>query len=203
MAPWLTRALPPSRLPGPLAGKMILMAKERYRCADCLHGAHLTAWVIVLAHGPLGPDGKLAEVDYDEEDVLYEDSIACTEHPDSVIEQSVDGVWCHWWACFLCGGEPRGWGDLPCRGPSPAALKGAHRGWCPISEVPPLVWPGLGTGHELDQDLRFYKPGSPTPCCRICGLPAGSGAGREPCAGVWVLGMLPDERRPLTRAKTV
>jgi hypothetical protein len=151
-----------------------------YRCAPCGHGKHLTAWALFVIHGPLGADGHLTELGYDDEDLLFEDSIQCTKHPDEPIEKLVDGVWCRWWSCVMCGGTGRR-GDIACSAPNPI---GKHEGWRPAAEVGgPPVWPGLGAGHVLDQDLRFYQPGGEAPNCRICGSWADSIAGGEPCEG--------------------
>lgn len=61
-----------------------------YRCAECRHGRHLTAWAGANIHGPLAPDGSDLE-SYDWTDVwgIHEDSIQCSKHSDGVIEHRV------------------------------------------------------------------------------------------------------------------
>ncbi len=142
-----------------------------YRCVPCGHGGHLTAWATASVHGPLGADGHVTTYDYDEETDLHEDSIQCTVHPDEVLEKHIDGVWCRWWSCFRCGGTGRA---DPDRGryacPFPGEPGVGHAGWRPAGEIPDLpAWPGLGTGHVLSQDLRYFRPGHPSPDCRTCG----------------------------------
>jgi hypothetical protein len=118
------------------------MTECAYRCALCGHGKRLTAWALVLMHGPLGADGHLAENGYGEEIEVQEDSISCTKHPDAVIERMLDGAWCRWWSCPECDG--RGWisggspyPDYPCPAePRTSAWQPvAHKGWLPVAEA--------------------------------------------------------------------
>ena len=106
-----------------------------YRCAECGHGRYLTAWAIILAHGPVGPDGHIARYDWDEEDLLQEDSIECSKHPDSVTEMLVDGQWCRWWTCPSCKGETHpGWDRCTAPGlpPERGTYRERHKGWRPV-----------------------------------------------------------------------
>lgn len=111
-----------------------------YRCAECGHGRHLTAWAGANIHGPLAPNGSDLESD-DWTDVwgIHEDSIECSEHPDGVIEHRVGEHWCRWWVCPRCDGNGRTSGGYPC--PEPGLGKdgtfrddryGPHEGWRPL-----------------------------------------------------------------------
>jgi hypothetical protein len=109
-----------------------------YRCAECGHGRHLTAWANVCAHGPLGPDGHLTRYDWDEEDEIHEDSIQCTIHPDGAIEHRVGERWHRWWACPKCSGTGKASSGYPCHAAGlqdDGSLRddecGAHHGWRP------------------------------------------------------------------------
>lgn len=156
---------------------MIAKTTSLYRCADCSHGKHLTAWAASTVHGPLGADGELDSHDWEDDYQTHEESIQCTRHPDSAIERLVDGIWCRWWNCIRCGGEG-------CPAESP--LGKVHAGWRPAAEARDLarVWPGLGPGHVLDVDLHFYRPGlSATPMCRICDVNATFPKAERPCEG--------------------
>ena len=140
-----------------------------YRCADCGGGDQLTAWAIVIAHGPLGADGHLTEYDWDEEDWLFEDSIVCLKHPDAVIEQYIDSEWCRWWVCPWCGGD----GEY-------CDYVKKHAGWRPVSEIAALPPLPVGAGHVLDETPgRTVRKAH----CRLCMVPASSISGGNPCAG--------------------
>lgn len=151
-----------------------------YRCAECRNGKHLTAWAIVLCHGPLDADGHLTEYDWDEEDWLHEDSIECSKHPAAVIEHSVNGEWCRWWRCPWC------WGDgkyCPYEGfrPADGTRTDAHQGLRPAREIKRLpALPGAAPGH-------IFKASPTAPArdatCRICTNYATSITGRRPCEG--------------------
>jgi hypothetical protein len=155
-----------------------------YRCGECGHGHHLTAWAIVLAYGSLGADGHLADAGYDEEDRLFEDSVQCTRHPDSAVDMRIGGQWHRWWNCPLCHGRGKvnvrdGYRaverDCPMDGiqqPGGGGTRLVHGCWWPLSEP----WP-VST---LDRAGHVFTPGV-EPCCRHCGVLHGSIAGREPC----------------------
>jgi hypothetical protein len=158
-----------------------------YRCGECGHGKHLIAWAVMLAHGPLGPDGHLAHVDYDEEDFLWEDSIQCARHPDGPLEIDIGGQWHRWWNCPLCHGRGevtagQAWQatkrqcPMPgARVPDAAGKQPVHGCWWPLSEP----WP-VST---LDRAGHVFTPGV-DPYCRHCGVPAQSISGQEkPCPG--------------------
>ncbi len=158
-----------------------------YRCGECGHGEHLIAWAVMLAHGPVGPDGHLAEVHYDEEDFLWEDSIQCTRHPDGPLEVNIGGQWHAWWSCPLCYGRGevtvgQGWRaskrQCPMDGVNAPGGDGkqlVHECWWPLSEPWPVP--------TLDRAGHVFTPGV-DPYCRRCGAPAQSIAGREkPCPG--------------------
>jgi hypothetical protein len=76
-----------------------------YRCAECGHGEHLTAYAEAVAFGPLGPNGKLARHDDVDDDIVFETSIACTVHLDATIEKLVDGGYGRWLDCLDCNGS--------------------------------------------------------------------------------------------------
>ena len=69
-------------------------AGSAWRCAECGHGEHLSAWAHANAYGPLTQDGarELAEHVEVWETHVYEDSIQCDEHPDARIEERQDSV---------------------------------------------------------------------------------------------------------------
>lgn len=145
-----------------------------YRCADCGHGEHLTAWGAATVHGPLAADGEIAEDIWTEVYEVYEvheGSIQCSKHPDAVIERCIDGEWCRWWCCPWCLGDA-GRCDY---------VTGTHDGWRPIAEIatmPPL--PGIARGHAL-----ILEPGEPARLarCRICEAERGSLRGEGQCPG--------------------
>lgn len=138
-----------------------------YRCAECGHGRHLTAWGNASVHGPLGADGEIESFEWDEVWQVHEDSIQCARHPDGVVEKAIDGRWCRWWACPRCfGKDDRGY--CPEEGIHPADGDGkrlAHAGWWPTGEP----WP-VST---LDRGSHVFPPGR-DPRCRYCRVPAGS-----------------------------
>jgi hypothetical protein len=108
--------------------------------------------------------------DWDEEDRLHEDSIACTKHPDATIEKRVDGKWCRWWICPWCGGDGKHCDYVQ-----------THKDWVPkakIAAMPPL--PGIARGHAL-----ILKPGEPGRLarCRICTEDRGSLLIERQCPG--------------------
>jgi hypothetical protein len=149
-----------------------------YRCAECGHGKHLTAWANVCCHGPLGSDGHLTEYDWDEEDWLQEDSIQCAEHPDAVVEKLIDGTWCQWYQCRWCLGDGRSC-DEGFRPPGGSGK--VHAGWRPVTEIAGLpALPGAGPGHVFA--LVPGRPGREA-TCRICQCLAGSIAGCKACQG--------------------
>ena len=80
-------------------------AASVWRCAECKHGQHLTAWGNASVHGPLGADGEITSYEWDELWQVHEDSIQCGQHPDAVIEKCVGGRWCRWWCCPHCTGD--------------------------------------------------------------------------------------------------
>jgi hypothetical protein len=106
-----------------------------YRCEECGHGLHLTAWAAALTFGPLGADGQLEGSGIWDE-VIHEDSIECSRHPDATIEKLVDGQWCRWWVCPQCKGKQRrpGWPACPEPGlpPEPRTYGERHVGWRPV-----------------------------------------------------------------------
>jgi len=143
-----------------------------YRCAECRHGRHLTAWGSASVHGPLGADGEIDYCDWDEVWQVHEVSIQCTSHPGAVLEKFIGGLWCRWWSCPRCTGDGRG-GYCPEDGIRPADGDGkrtAHSGWWPIDEP----WP-VST---VDRNGHVFTPGR-NPHCRYCQVDATSIAGRE------------------------
>lgn len=146
-----------------------------YRCAECGHGQHLTAWGNASVHGKLGADGEIESYDWDDLWEIHEDSIQCERHPDAVLEKFAAGQWCRWWNCPRCGGRGRACpedGILPADGDG---KRTAHAGLWPSDEP----WP-VST---LDRRGHVFPPGK-EPQCRHCAAPAGSTAGREmECAG--------------------
>src|SRR5215475_11275806 len=143
------------------------MSEGAYRCADCGNGDHLTAWAIIVAHGPLGADGHLTQYDWDEEDWLHEDSVQCAEHPDGVIEHFADGRLCRFWVCAWCGGDGRYCDYIK-----------EHKGWRPAGEPPPPL--PVGAGHVFDPESRqpIRKQD-----CQVCKIPLSSISGGRPCPG--------------------
>jgi len=108
-----------------------------YRCAECRSGKRLSAWAAVCVHGPLSLNGKMDSYDYDDETLLYEDSIRCADHPWNNIEKLVDGRWCRWWVCPTCRGERQTrWGICrePGLPPEPRTYGERHEGWRPVEE---------------------------------------------------------------------
>jgi hypothetical protein len=124
-------------------------AASVYRCAECGHHRHLTAWAGALAFGPLHADGTLASHDTVEDDWLHEDSIQCGKHPGAVLEKSVDGQWCRWWNCPACAGTGKVGGSwrypqgYPCRAEG-ISIEGEwgprtlHQGWFPVKMLAAL-----------------------------------------------------------------
>lgn len=132
-----------------------------YRCAECGHGRHLTAWGNASVCGPLGADGEITEYEWDELWQLHEDSIQCARHPGAAWEKLVAGRYCRWYCCTRCDGDGRG-GQCPCTGVHPADGDGkrtAHSGWWQGEP-----WPSS----DLDRDGHAFTPGR-DPHCRYCG----------------------------------
>jgi hypothetical protein len=111
-----------------------------WRCAECGHGRHLTAWAGANIHGPLAPNGTDLESD-DWVDVwgVHEDSIQCGEHPDGVLERRVGERWCRWWVCPNCDGNGQRPGGYSCHEPGLREdgtfrddRHGPHKGWRPL-----------------------------------------------------------------------
>ena len=74
-----------------------------YRCSECGHGRHLTAWFSGLAEGTV-EGSRFGEEIYGWEDTeIQEGSLACSVHGDLVeIHKRVDGVWCAPSRCPAC-----------------------------------------------------------------------------------------------------
>lgn len=155
-----------------------------YRCPECGHGHHLTAWGNASVHGPLGQDGEITAYEYDELYEVHEDSIQCSRHPDGGFDKFIGGRWCRWVDCPRCQGRGKftvrdGLHDYerecPEEGFTDVEGRVAHGGWWPCGQAPPVFALERRGGH------RFTPGGSPE--CRICGALAGSIAGHDACPG--------------------
>lgn len=154
-----------------------------YRCAECGHGQDLGAWAIAVIHGPLGADGELAAIGWDEQLDLHEDSIQCAKHPGARIEKRVSNWWCLWRNCPRCDGagrsRDRGW-DCPEEGfrPADSGPGGplAHSGWWPSDEPVPASSSSLDRlGHQFTPGVRAH--------CRHCEAIVGAVIAKNPCPG--------------------
>lgn len=166
----------PATAPAPVEGS--------YRCAECGHGRHLTAWGLASVHGPLGPDGDIAEIAWDEVFELFEDSIQCSQHPAFDLHKFIDGRWCQWVNCPRCHGHGNftikdGLRDYTKQCPEDAFTdvygRPVHGGWWPLGQDPPAFTLERRGGHWL-------TPGG-NPECRICGTLSGSINSGKPCPG--------------------
>lgn len=77
-----------------------------YRCAQCRHGKHLSAWAQSNVHGRLLDDGTVEE-SYSDQHTLFEGSIQCDRHPDAELQRRVNGRWTRWLACVWAEGQFR------------------------------------------------------------------------------------------------
>jgi hypothetical protein len=163
------------------------VAASLYRCADCGHGQQLTAWANATVHGPLGADGEITTVDWDEQWHLFEDSIQCDGHPViMVLEKHVGGQWCRWRSCPRCSGAgviaappgerytPR----CPEDGFRPAGSEPrdplAHRGWWPASQPVPAS--------TVNKHGHVFTPRG-TGECRYCRTVTSAVNAGKPCRG--------------------
>lgn len=148
---------------------------SQYRCADCRNGKHLYAWGTAAVHGPLGADGDIDYIDYDDVHTVHEDSIQCGRHPGAVIERLIGDQWCRWRNCPWCSGEERCLDELAFADAQTGRM--THHGWWPSSR-PVGPSPPEQRGHVL------YLARGRLLCCQRCDLPISSIRGQEPCRGV-------------------
>ena len=74
-----------------------------YRCSECGHGRHLTAWFLGLAEGTVEGSRFGEEIQGWEDTEVQESSLACSVHGALVeVHKLVDGVWCVPTMCPAC-----------------------------------------------------------------------------------------------------
>ena len=117
-----------------MADQTPAQSSSRYRCSECGHGEHLRAWAEGVFEGPLGADGLLDAHTWAEDTMVFEGSIACDVHGDTVTIHKHDGkVWCVWTRCTRCeyGCTRDRWGSMTvtCGG-----CCGAGGSWQPVEE---------------------------------------------------------------------